>query len=89
VAGQQGSDGCATQRSNDRADRGNYASRNIKTTKTKDIRRAGFRRTVYRSANPRSCASAYRGADEGVVQTLFVFHEFHATNVVPLDRLLA
>jgi hypothetical protein len=37
----------------------------------------------------RSCAGAHRSADEGVAQTVFVFHEFHAVNVLLLKGLFA
>jgi hypothetical protein len=36
-----------------------------------------------------ACASAHRSPDERIASTILGFHEFHAENVLPLDRLLA
>jgi hypothetical protein len=36
-----------------------------------------------------ACASAHRSPNERIASTILGFHEFHAENLLPLDRLLA
>ena len=81
VAGPQGPDDCASNDAKSCADPGSLGP----THSSKDIARAAR----YRRADARSCAGTRRSPDESVAQTVCVFHEFHAANLLPLDRLLA
>ncbi len=44
---------------------------------------------MHRCADSGSHTSAHSCHDEGVAQTVFVFHEFHAENLLPRNTLLA
>jgi hypothetical protein len=81
VAGPQCPDDCATNDAKSCADPGSLGP----THSCKDIARAAR----YRRPDPRSCAGTGRRPDESVAQTVCVFHELHAANLLPLDRLRA
>lgn len=83
VGGQQDPYDCATHATEHRADSGWQGS-------TTNIQAEGCRAWfVYSCANRGSHTSTRSSHDEGVAQTVFVFHEYYTENVLLLNTLFA
>ncbi|MGA8215035.1 MAG: hypothetical protein WB799_15670 [Candidatus Sulfotelmatobacter sp.] len=84
VAGHKNSDDCTDRETDNEADPGISGS-------TDGWKAERWVRTwlVLRGTYPGSYASTHCAADEGVAQTVFVFHEFHAANVLLRNGLSA
>jgi hypothetical protein len=83
VARHQETDDRATNEADCCADDGLSASTNRLNTE-------GLRRRAWvecRCTYPGPHTGAHSSQKEGVAQTVRVFHEFHAANILPLDRL--
>ena len=79
VIGQESSDNCARHKSD-------YCQ-NRRCCFRKKIGVAAL--VIHHRADSRSCAEAHPSADEGIAQTVFIFQEDHAANVLPLNGLFA